>query len=480
VIHITCPPGRDRLRAWVCDVILRDWLGQDFRLDLDAAVDDWIVRLDGAAGELRLPDILLSFPEAHWLGPDSLPPLPLLHWSLEQGLQKRGLPRELPLLYCRPLPGDALLQVTEGGTGQEVRLGLDLFGSTLFLLGCYEEYAIQERDNYARFSSGSSFLRRAGVLDRPLANEYALLLWRLLSQLWPGLSRPSRTFRVSPTHDVDKPLGIHGVGFRGHLRSTVGDLVVRRDPKLAWRRLGAIQPVLQGNLDADVNNNFGWIMQQSEQRGLQSTFYFLVDDSRYCIEHPWIAGLLQGIHARGHRIGVHPTLGTSTNFAALSACVQRFRRVLRAAGLTQLADGPLAARQHYLQWQAPETWRNYHAAGLASDSSCSFAQRAGFRCGSCWAFEPCDLRSAETVPLREQPLIAMETSMLLPAPYEGLSLAGSVQRTLMLGEACRRVDGDFVILWHNSSLLGSNEQAAYCAVLDGLTGISPMGPSLSP
>jgi hypothetical protein len=468
MIRLTCPPGRRALREWICSVVLGNWLGQQYALDFDEATTGWRFTMDGAPGELRLPDTLLGTGEEEWLGAASLPHLPLGQWPLPPELQLAGLPRELPVLYGRLLPDKSWLRVVDGPGGLLAELGVDLLGGCLFLLGRYEEYAIAERDEYQRFPPERSVLAQAGALDRPLANEYAELLWKLLAGLWPGLERSMRSFRVVPTHDIDFAFGVLGRGWWRHIRSLGADLLHRHDPDLALRRLEAAKRVPQGAVDHDVNNNFAWIMAQSEQRGLASTFYFLVDDAHYPIEHPWLGTLFRQIHERGHRIGVHPPLGTAQDQLALTASLDRLRSALRSAGLAQLADSALPGRQHYLQWQAPQSWRTYVAAGLSSDSSCGYAQRAGFRCGSCWSYRPCDLRTGEVLPLIEEPLIAMEAS-LLAGQYEGLSFPRAIERMRALGRACRAVNGDYVMLWHNDSLISQRQQAAYCAVLDGLS-----------
>jgi hypothetical protein len=208
-------------------------------------------------------------------------------------------------------------------------------------------------------------------------------------------------------------------------------------------------------------------MQQSEQRGLRSEFFFLVDDSGYQLEQPWIAGLMQQINQRGHGIGVHPPAGSYQDQIKLAQVVERFRAALHSAGLEQLSRAPLAGRQHLFQWSAPETWRMYNVAGLSTDCSCYYPQQAGFRCGSCWSYQTCDLREGRSLQVMEDPLIAMEVSLLAPR-YAGLSLALAAQRMIELGKACRAVTGDFVLLWHNEHLISKHQQAACLGVLDAL------------
>jgi hypothetical protein len=463
MIRLYCPPGRAAARAWVAGVVLGEVLQQDFRLEPQPQLAGWRLTLDGADGELHLPDLLLGLPEDQWLDSRSLPRQPLGRWTPPEALRhSAAVPAELPILY-----GEVAEQGYLAAEGSTVRLGLDVFGSAFFLLSRYEEYATAERGEYGWFPLERNALARSGALERPLVNEYAELLWKLLRQLWPGLTRPLRRSRLVPTHDVDVPWGVYRRNWLRHLRSAGADLALRRDPALAWRRLATAGQVRRGAIDADVNNTFDWIMRQSEQRGLTSTFYFLVDDANFQLEHPWVLKLLQTIEARGHRLGVHPPLGTAQDPPALKAAVDRFRSALRLAGLAALADSALPGRQHYLQWDPAQTWPAYAAAGLGRDSSCGFPQRIGFRAGICQPFQPFDLRRMQALPLVEEPLCAMEVS-LLAAMFEHVPLARAVERLIRLGQVCQAFGGDYVLLWHNDGLIGRRQQAAYMAVLEAL------------
>ncbi len=73
----TAPAERD----YILGLILGDWLGLPWRRLPGTAADVVTLRLDGAPGELRLPDRFLSQPAADWLTTSSLPTLPLTVWE---------------------------------------------------------------------------------------------------------------------------------------------------------------------------------------------------------------------------------------------------------------------------------------------------------------------------------------------------------------------------------------------------------------
>lgn len=470
LLKVTCRPSRWKLREWICDVVLRDWLGQDFELQPDPAASSWHISHPAAAGSLVLPDILMDCSDEAWLSPASLPRLPLGQWPLPPELALSGLPRELPVLYGSLLPDRSWLHVSQPGEGLNAELGIDLLGSCVFLLGRYAEYCNPSLDGLGRVLPESSLLGPAGLLQRPLANEYAELLWKLLRGLWPQLQRPARSARLIPTHDIDNPLGVAGQPTFKILRDCLEDVALRHDPALALRRWNSRRQLANEHPSADPLFNFDWMMEQSERHGLSCRFYFLVDDSRFSLDAPWVAPLLRRIHERRHLIGLHPPTGSMDDQIKLADCSARFRAVLAAAGLTSLASGQLSGRQHLFQWRAPDSWQGYAAAGIQLDSSCYFPQQAGFRCGSCWSFQPCDLQRAEALLLREEPTIAMEVS-LLSRRYAGLSLKAAAERMLSLAAACTAVNGDFILLWHNEHLISRNQQAAYCHVLNTWSGM---------
>jgi hypothetical protein len=465
VIRVTCPPTRLGLRRWIVQQVLADWLGQECRVDADQDATAWTLKIPNETGEIQLADSFFGQGESAWLKLLGMPRPNPLSWTLPDELFHAEMPRFVPILYRQ---GGSNVWLREN-PGPQLLVQADLFGSIAWFLGRFEDYTVaadKGRDKHDRLPASASIIGQPELLERPLADEYAELLWKLMLRVWPRLTRPARKYRLRPTHDVDFPLAVYGRGMKRNLRSVGADITLRRDPSLAWQRLCAIPRVGRGDLKADVNNTFGWIMDESERRNLQSTFYFLVDDANYDLGLPFIAELLREMHARGHRIGVHPPLGTYRDGAALRASVERFRTTLREAGLRELADSKLPGRQHFLQLHTPETWRHYAVAGLGSDSTVTFADRAGFAAGTCHSYVPADLAGGELIPLREEPLVAMEASVFSPR-YENLGWKEGVAKLHRLGAACKAVAGDFVILWHNSSLITRQERAAYLATLDG-------------
>lgn len=452
LIRVACTASYPAEREYILDVLLREFLGLDYRIEYEER-DDWRLTLDEQPGlpALHVPDVLFRTLPEQWLTAASLPREPVSFCSpSREPLPSTQDATGLPVLYG--LPGRTHGAALEGG---DLHLTIDVFGSSCFMLTRYEELVLPDRDTYGRFPGSASLAQRSGVLMRPIVNEYVELLWSALHQLWPQIERRPRQFRVRPTHDVDRPFGVHGRPVLAALRSVVGDLKLRRNPGLAWRRLGAIHRTRRGELAADPYWTFEQIMDCSEALGLTSTFYFLVDSARHSLELPEIVQLMRRIHERGHLVGVHPTLDSYRNPEAVLGAK---RAVERSLELAAVAQEMLGGRQHFLQWACPETWQAYADAGLAHDSSLGFADAAGFRCGVCYDYPVFNLRTRSKLPLRECPLIVSEATLF---HYEKQAPEMAMQRIAELKAQCRKYNGDFTMLWHNSELFDDRRWAMH-------------------
>jgi hypothetical protein len=452
------PMTRTAERDYILDVMLREFLGQSFATETGPGGIVTIRRPGDSSTALTMPDVLLAMPDELWLHPRSLPARPLTSWNVRADLPETTRCADLlPILYPGPLHAPHFRQDASG-----IHLNADLFGGAFLLLTRYEELVRPERDDHDRFSAHSSLAQEERFLDRPLVNEWLEVLRNCLRRLWPALRFRDRTYRLVPSHDVDRPWIAQNRPLKRVLRSLGADLLLRREPTLAMKRTASY---LTRNIDADPGNRFDWIMDRSEEIDARSTFFFLVRkgqgpyDADYTPRHPWIQRLLQRIHARGHRIGLHTSYDTFRDPSRTREEIDFLKTCCASLGIEQEEWG---IRQHYLRWENPTTWRNAAESGVDFDSTLSFADHAGFRCGTCYEYPVFDLVRRQPLRLRERPLIAMEGSLLT---YQGLSQDEAGRRMLALADTCRRFAGDFVLLWHNDCLATRRDRNTYNRVI---------------
>jgi hypothetical protein len=99
------------------------------------------------------------------------------------------------------------------------------------------------------------------------------------------------------------------------------------------------------------------------------------------------------------------------------------------------------------------------------DSTLSFADQVGFRCGTCHEYPAFDVVEAKPLKLLIRPLIAMECTVM-GEKYMGLGTGRTAMETfLRLRQACKVVNGTFTLLWHNTELPGESERNFYLQLL---------------
>lgn len=321
---------------------------------------------------------------------------------------------------------------------EEITCGIDIFASAFFMLTRWEEYVSQERDQHGRFPAEKSLAFRAGFLDRPVVNEYAELLRQMFARLGWEPPRPERQFKLTVTCDVDHPQLWWSAADR--VKTIAGSIFRRRDIGEAgfWLKNHFFQK-------KDPYDVFDDWLDFFEKNGRRGHFNFLgrrpaSSDCWYSPDHPFVKNLIRKIAERGHVVGFHPSYEAFEDPAV-------FKNELDS--LQALSPAPVkTGRQHYLRFAAPHTWQVWEDAGMAWDSTLGYPEAEGFRCGICQDFPVFNFLTRRTLNLREKPLVAMDVTLAL---YRKYTPEVAFDRMRHLQDQVKRYDGEFVLLWHNSS-----------------------------
>jgi len=330
----------------------------------------------------------------------------------------------------------------------------DLLASTVLVLSRYEETGATERDEHGRFRSTSSIAVRDGYLDRPIVDEWGLALEQVIAALEPGF-RAERRLRVKISHDVDL------IGIPFGLREPAVQMIARRKVGVGLRDLfSGFTRIMPGSLRQVIE-----ICEQVQARGLASALYWKASartahDSGYDAADPRVARVMDWAATHGVEMGAHPGYNTFANPAELKAEVERCRRAI--------GEREIGGRQHYLRW-SPETWLHWEQCGLAYDSTLGYADRVGFRAGTCRPYRPWLWNENRRADLLEIPLIVMDQTVVSPV-YMGVSPDESVALVRDLLRKCANVGGVFTLLWHNNCL-GRPYAAYWPRVFDALAGL---------
>jgi len=102
-------------------------------------------------------------------------------------------------------------------------------------------------------------------------------------------------------------------------------------------------------------------------------------------------------------------------------------------------------REHYLRFEVPTTWQEDN--GMIVDSTCGYADKEGFRCGTGDAFSVFNILSRKKLRLKERPLVFMDDNH---HTYNQIDLSTSIKIISDLVKKSHNYDSSLTILFHNS------------------------------
>ncbi|WP_186474881.1 polysaccharide deacetylase family protein [Psychrobacter sp. KCTC 72983] len=347
-------------------------------------------------------------------------------------------------------------------------INYDILGLTYWMLNRIEEIGRTDLDNHNRFPATASHAYKHGYLERPVVDEWLHILGQVIQCTWPALELKRHQFNMKVSHDVDGASRYGFSSFKGMLRGVAGDILKRRNFKSLL-----LAPLIHLNSSkkihhADPANTFDWLMNQSEKHNMTSAFYFICGrtdayrDADYEPEHPAIRELIRRIHNRGHEIGLHPSYNSFQYPEIIKAEANRLRNIMQDEGITQ---GELGGRMHYLRWEHPTTLQAWNDAGMTYDSTLSYADLPGFRCGTCFEYPAFNPETQKILDIRVRPLIVMDCTVVSDR-YLGLGYTQEAEEKILeLKNKCRKVHGCFTFLWHNSFFVGKESYYLYEQIL---------------
>lgn len=388
---------------------------------------------------------------------------PCSQWDADKAGWVSVLEKPLPAPCVSELP-EPLIEEKNGC----FVINYDILGLTYWMLNRIEEIGRNDLDNHDRFPATSSHAYKHGYLERPIVDEWLHILGQVIQRLWPQLRFKQHTFSMKVSHDVDAPSLYAFSTTKSFLKNIAGDVLKRKDIKSVLTA-----PLVRFNSrtklhSLDSFNTFDWIMTQSEQNNLTSAFYFIcgrtdnTKDADYEPEYPAIRNLMKEIHKRGHEIGLHPSYNSFQSPSVIKDEANRLRKIMQEENIQQDIIG---GRMHYLRWEHPTTLQAWNDAGMSYDSTLGYADRPGFRCGTCFEYQAFNPMTQQILDLKIRPLIAMESSIIAER-YMGLGYSKSAENKFIdLKEKCSLLKGTFTLLWHNSFFQNKESFELYSRII---------------
>ena len=318
----------------------------------------------------------------------------------------------------------------------------DPLAAAFYLTSRYEEFMPYEPDAHERFSADASCLKRLGVLERPLVNEWAVQIRDRLLELNPELKFNPRKFEYLSTIDIDQAWKYKHKGFPRTLGGFLGDLASLRTAKLYERcavLLGFIQdPFDNYELQHAWHEEFDSKVQYFLQVGRRGKF-----DKNQNAGNKAFQRLIRDLDDAAH-VGIHPSYQSNYHKSLLKAERGSLENIL-GRKVTR-------SRQHFLMHKMPDTYLNLLEIGVTRDYTMGYSTDLGFRGGIAAPFHFYDLSREEYTDLLLIPFCFMD---ITPLHYMGKTVDEAKEVASELIDKVKAVGGLFCTLWHNESLSDS-------------------------
>ena len=173
-------------------------------------------------------------------------------------------------------------------------------------------------------------------------------------------------------------------------------------------------------------------------------------DNRYRLDEPKCVELISKIKQRDHIIGFHSSYNAHKDSVQFKIEKEKLENSIGQ----EIFEG----RGHYLRFEVPLTWQIYEDHGMKIDSTCCYADREGFRCGTGEEFSVFNILTREKLKLKERPLLLMDASLF---GYQKLNQdrIRDIASQLILNTKM------FTVLWHNTQIQHMNDYEKLIGIL---------------
>lgn len=331
----------------------------------------------------------------------------------------------------------------------------DPFAAIFYLVSRYEEYLPHSKNQYGQFKAADALAYQSGFLQLPVADIWINAIKAELLKLYPAIAFIPQVYTSTFTYDIDVAYAYLGRGLKITAGNMLRDLFRLNTKKLIERAKVLLHAA------PDPFDTYAHILQQQALNKHDLIFFFLLG-TKNAYNHnidPEKKVLQQLIKklAAAAPIGIHPSYYADAQYALLLN-EKKLLEVISKKTIT-------SSRQHYLRLVWPQTYTNLIEAGITADYTLGFAEAPGFRAGTCHPFYFYDLQNDTETGLLLHPVSFMEGSFI-----EDMQLSPEAALPLMqqLADEVKKVNGNFIAIWHNHSLSDQNEWKGLKAVHDAI------------
>jgi hypothetical protein len=312
-------------------------------------------------------------------------------------------------------------------------LPFDPLSATFFLVSRYEEYLPFIADAHGRFPAKDSFAYANEFLDRPLVNEWALAVGKMI--FGDGFDL-AHHYSYRTTVDIDNLFAFTGKGALRTIGALAQDLAHLDFANFRDRML------VHFGLRRDPYNTFRKQRNLNKNAGVPTTYFMLLAEfgprDRNVSPHSTKAAVKLREIADWAEVGLHPSYASDSDLDRVGKEQKMLQEIIRR---------PIAqSRQHYLKMRTPSTFRNLVELGIQDEHSMGYAELPGFRASIACSYTFYDLELEAELPITIHPFAFMDSTY---ADYLGYTAEQAEQAMMAWIAPVRKVGGALISTWHN-------------------------------
>ena len=314
----------------------------------------------------------------------------------------------------------------------------DILSFVFYLVTRYEEYNSTNLDKFGRYVSENSLAVQHQFIQLPLVDLWIHKFAKILKNKFPDLIFKQSSYRYQPTMDVDISWSYLNKGMVRNIGGFFKDLFRLNLPQVSKRI-----SVLAGNIK-DPFDQFDFMSDLHKSKNQSLLHFFLVAnrgefDKNISTENADFQNLIKKI-ARQSPIGLHPSYQSNKAYEVL----KKEKEKLESISETKIEK----SRQHFLKLQIPKTYRQLIQSGIREDYTMGYPDVIGFRASTSFPFKWFDLEKNEVTDLMIYPFQIMDVTL---KKYLQLTPESAIVQSKAIIDQCKKVNGTFMTIWHNSS-----------------------------
>ena len=424
MIQILCPNNNVSERSYAIEVLFSDVLGcnrDDYSIQFRDDVNNYVLTMDGK--KCIVEDHFFNhYPEPlSYLKQENLPKeLSYFH----------GLELELPIIYGE----DKFVQNEDG-----VVIGLDVFASTFFMLTRWEEFLLG-REEKGDCDETQLFCVRQGIHQRPIVNEYAEFLRKLIPA---NIHMASRNYEVVLSHDVDGFLTPTWSRIaKDFVKQTIHGAPKNKVLNLTWK-----EEIKYKRAFPSAYSQFELYTALTEKYNIPEWFYFKVcgkgeTEATYLFDDKLTIDVVEKLKRKNNPnivLGFHPSQNMFGKKEQWNKEVSRITDLIK--------ETPSIGRNHHLLYnhETLRMWENMANSPL-DISNCVFHKIQGFRSGTCTPYHLFDIYQQRVSNLIEHPCQIMDMGIRYGSKeHSDSEMWHEIERII---DFVKTYKGELVITWH--------------------------------